>query len=328
MTFGRFLKEKAGALIVFAVCAAIYAATFALYHFPLQAVLYPTYFCALILLGTFFYAYQREKKKHQQFTLLAKLPENLLESLEEYQTQTDEDYQEILTLLQEKRRQENQENHDRFTDAMDYFTTWAHQIKTPIAAMRLRLENEDSAFSRGVSEDLFRIESYVEMVLTYLRLGDGSSDYVFRKTDLDAVIKGCLRKYAGQFIGRGIRLVYEPVDLDVITDEKWFAFVLEQLLSNALKYTQQGSVTIEKSDADTLVIRDTGIGIAAEDLPRIFEKGYTGRNGRFDKKASGLGLYLCKRICDNLGVIIRAESAVGEGTSISLHFDRKKRIIE
>ena len=114
----------------------------------------------------------------------------------------------------------------------------------------------------------------------------------------------------------------------MVSDEKWLSFVMEQLLSNALKYTQQGSVTIEMRGSDTLCIRDTGIGIAAEDLPRIFEKGYTGYNGRMDKRASGLGLYLCKRICDNLGIKITAESVLGEGTSFYLKFDLDQKFLE
>lgn len=328
MSFGRYLRERAGTLLVFLICALIYFVTFALYHFPLNAILYPTYLCALILLGTLFLRFLKAKKKHEEFETLQKLPATLLESLEGYQTQEDEDYLEILRLLQEKRMSENQDSLNRFRDAMDYFTTWVHQIKTPIASMRLRLEKEDSAFSRGVAEDLLRIEGYVEMVLTYLRLDQGTSDYVFRACELDEVIKGSLRKYAGQFIGRGIRLSYEPLAMNVVTDEKWLAFVLEQLLSNALKYTQEGSVAIEKCGEDKLCIRDTGIGISAQDLPRIFERGYTGQNGRLDKRASGLGLYLCKRICENLNIKIWVQSDVGEGTTIFLAFDEENKIFE
>ena len=178
--------------------------------------------------------------------------------------------------------------------------------------------------ARTLLEDLFRIEQYVEMVLTYMRLGSDSTDYVFRECELDGVIKGCLRKFASQFIGRSLRLSYEGTEQTVVTDEKWLAFVLEQLLSNALKYTTQGGITITVSEGSVIAIQDTGFGIAAEDLPRIFEKGYTGYRGREDKRASGIGLFLCKKICDNLGVKIWAESKIGEGTTMFLDLSQKK----
>ena len=214
----------------------------------------------------------------------------------------------------------------KYSDMIDYYTVWAHQIKTPIASMRLQLQNEDSSLSRRLSADLFRVEQYVEMVLTFLRLDSDSSDYLIREYDLDAIIRSAVKKFAGEFIGRKLKLVYEPVNVKVITDEKWLSFVVEQVLSNALKYTYAGSITITLEPEKKLCIRDTGIGIAPEDLPRIFENGYTGCNGRSDKKASGIGLYLCKRICTNLGHKITAASVVDEGTVICI--DLSQRTLE
>ena len=118
-----------------------------------------------------------------------------------------------------------------------------------------------------------------------------------------------------------------PSDLKVVTDEKWLLFVIEQVLSNSLKYTKQGSISVFVNDNQELCIKDTGIGIAPEDLPRIFENGYTGCNGRNDKKASGIGLYLCKRICKNLGHEITASSVLGKGTTIKINLNQKKIFI-
>ena len=216
----------------------------------------------------------------------------------------------------------------RHQDTVDYYTTWVHQIKTPIAAMGLILQQEDTEDSRRLSEELQRIEQYVDMVLTYLRLGSGDTDYVFAKVDLDKLLRGCIRKYAGQFIRRHLTLDYQSVDCRVLTDEKWLAFVVEQVLSNALKYTREGSVSIYLEPPCILCIRDTGIGIAPEDLPRIFEKGYTGYNGRSDKKATGLGLYLCRQICDRLKSTITAQSAPGEGTTIRIGLGREVLEVE
>lgn len=248
----------------------------------------------------------------------------VLDLFPERYTVEGEDYQRIIGLLQQEYRELENRMNMRYSDMVDYYTVWVHQIKTPIASMRLNLQNEDSPLSRKVSEDLFRIEQYVEMVLCYLRLDSDATDYVFREYDLDEIVKPVVRKFAGQFISRKLRLNYQPLDVKVITDEKWLAFVIEQVLSNALKYTRTGGITIEMERPKTLCIRDTGIGIAAEDLPRIFERGYTGYNGRRDKKASGIGLYLCKRICRNLGHIITASSSLDSGTVIRIRLDQVK----
>ena len=140
--------------------------------------------------------------------------------------------------------------------------------------MRLQLQGEDSESNRELLDELQRIEQYVEMVLTYLRLDAGATDYVLKQYDLDDILRQAVRKYASQFIRKKIRLVYEPLSCKVLTDEKWFLFVIEQVLSNALKYTRSGEISITLEAPKTLCIRDTGIGIAPEDLPRIFEMGF------------------------------------------------------
>ena len=237
---------------------------------------------------------------------------------------TGADYQQIIRLISEEHNSYCTDINRRYSDMTDYYTVWVHQIKTPIASMRLHLQNEDTALSRKLSADLFRIEQYVEMVLTFLRLNSKSSDYVIKEYDLDSIIRQTVKKFAGEFIVRKLSLVYEPLNTTVLTDEKWLSFVIEQVLSNALKYTPAGSISITLEPYKRLCIRDTGIGIAAEDLPRIFENGFTGYNGRSDKKASGIGLYLCKLICTNLGHTIKAESIVDEGTVISIDLARTK----
>ena len=211
---------------------------------------------------------------------------------------------------------------------IDYYTVWAHQIKTPIAAMRLTLQNEDTPLTRKLTNDLYRIEQYVEMVLTFLRLNSDSTDYVFKEYNLDNIVKSAVKRFSSEFIGRKLRLIYDPLNTSVITDEKWLSFVIEQVLSNALKYTPSGSITISLVGEKTLRIEDTGIGIAPLDLPRIFENGYTGINGRTDKKASGIGLYLCRRVCNNLGHTITANSTVDVGTAIDIDLTQTKLEME
>ena len=151
---------------------------------------------------------------------------------------------------------------------------------------------------------------------------------MIREYELDGIVRQAVRMYASVFIRKKLRLIYEPLELKILTDEKWLLFVISQVLSNALKYTPSGTVTIYKKEPQTLCIKDTGIGIAPEDLPRIFEKGYTGSNGRADKKASGIGLYLCRRICTNLGHKITVHSVPGEGTEVCIYLERVDLEIE
>lgn len=205
-------------------------------------------------------------------------------------------------------------------EKQDFFALWAHQIKTPIAAMHLLLQSEETD-TADCRQELFKIENYVEMALNYLRFEEMSNDLVLERNSLEALVRQTVKKYAFVFIHNHIAIKLGDLGYRVLTDEKWFCFVLEQILSNALKYTRQGSVTIfaEKDDEGIrLTIRDTGIGIRSEDLPRIFEKGFTGYNGRMDKKASGLGLYLCKGICEKLGHRIEVFSTEGKGTDMCI----------
>ena len=230
---------------------------------------------------------------------------------------TDTDYADIIDALRREAIEIGERALADQRDTIDYYTVWAHQIKTPIASMRLALQSEDSGLSRRLSLELSRIEQYVDMVLVYLRLGSDSGDYVFRKYALDDIVRRSIRRFSGDFITKKLRLEYSPTNKVIVTDEKWLGFVIEQILSNSLKYTQSGSVGIYM-EGERLIIKDTGIGISPDDLPRIFEKGYTGINGRTDMRASGIGLYLCRRVCEKLSIDISADSVPGAGTSIIL----------
>lgn len=322
--FFQYLHSKRRLVWLFLACCLIFLGSFCLYHLPLEAVLYPALLCGG--LGTIFCLrdFFRVRRAHQALQTIRTLTDAMAEALPPAQTILEGDYQQLLTqLTREHQDWQNQASLD-YADMVQYYTLWAHQIKTPIASMRLHLQNEDSPLSRKLSADLRRIEQYVEMVMTFLRLGSDSTDYVFRELDLDKLVRGAVRKFSTEFIARKLALNYAPLNTTVVTDEKWLSFVLEQVLSNALKYTPAGSITISLVGEKTLRIQDTGIGIAPEDLPRIFENGYTGCNGRADRKASGIGLYLCKRICQNLGHTITASSEVDIGTTIDIDLFQHK----
>ena len=326
--FWQYLRQRRRIFIVGTVFCIIFAVSFLLYHMPIGAVIYPTLLCAALGILIMVFDFLRVKREHEALNSIRSIVDVTAESLPKMDDIKDEDYQQILRLLSEEHNDYRTQTNRKYSDMIDYYTVWAHQIKTPIASMRLHLQNEDSALSRTLTSDLHRIEQYVEMVLTFLRLNSESTDYVIKEYDLDKIVKQAVRKFSSDFIGRKLSLVYEPLNTTVITDEKWLSFVIEQVLSNALKYTPAGSITITLENEKTLRIRDTGIGIAPEDLPRIFENGYTGYNGRTDKKASGIGLYLCKRICNNLGHTIIARSIVDVGTTIDIDFTQTKLEVE
>ena len=237
-----------------------------------------------------------------------------IDELPEATNQSEEDYQKLIKVIhQDKIDLITQKDHD-YEEMMEYYTLWAHQIKTPIAAMRLLLSDKEES---ECEEELFKIEQYVEMVLTYLKMDHQGNDFQFEFVDIDSCIKQCIRKYAKLFIRKKLQLNYEARSLQVLTDEKWLCFVIEQLLSNAIKYTPSGYVNIEVKD-EMLIIEDSGIGIQKEDLPRVFEKGFTGYNGRKDKKSSGIGLYLVKQVCNRLGHKISIESELGKYTRVMI----------
>ena len=204
-------------------------------------------------------------------------------------------------------------------DSLHYYTLWVHQIKTPIAAMRLVLEQDNSPEHDLIKQELFKIETYAEMALQYIKLQDIADDLVIEHCDLNTIVHSAVKEYSLLFILRKLQLQLEPLDSNIVSDQKWLLFIIKQLLSNSLKYTKEGGIHIYMEDG-CLVIADSGIGIRSEDLPRICEKGYTGYNGRVDQRASGIGLYLSKCAADALSIELSFESIVGQGTTVRLRF--------
>lgn len=326
--FRLYLRAQRRGMLFWGFCCLIFTVSFALYGLPLGAVLYPAALCAaaggIILLLSL----RKSRAVCQELSLMQHHPADLPDELPAAQSPQEQAYQALLLALHTDRQKLKSDMNARYHDMTEYYTVWAHQIKTPIAAIRLALQNEDTPLSRRLTGEVGRVEQYVQMALTYLRLGSDSSDYVIRSCALDDIVRPAVRRFAGEFIQRKIQLNYQMLNYTVITDEKWLGFVVEQVLSNALKYTPQGSVSIYMEPEGVLCIRDTGIGIAPEDLPRVFEKGYTGYNGRSHRKASGLGLYLCREILTRLGHSVSAESQVDHGTTIRIDLRQHKTMQE
>ena len=317
-----YLKKNIKVYILFVVFIAIFFIMFYLYNLPLEALIYTGSFCFLASVIASFSDFVNYRESYKKLKFLEK---NILNDLEDLPKSLDiriDYYHKIIEKLYEELEKLTQENRQKNTDMVDYYSMWVHQIKTPIAAMNFLLDNEE-VDRKILQQELFKIERDVEMVLTYIRLDSISSDYVITKIDLDEVVKDSVKKYATIFINKKIKLNYVSHETMVISDKKWLSFAFEQILGNSVKYSSAGGEIIIETCENKLVIEDKGMGIKEEDLPRIFEKGFTGFNGRYEKKSSGLGLYLCKKTLDKLGHHIEISSKVGEGTRIEIAFPKE-----
>lgn len=216
-------------------------------------------------------------------------------------------------------------------DMEQYYNIWVHQIKTPISGMNVLLQSMEPTEEVGeLQNQLFSVEQYVDMALQYQKIKSTTNDFSFAEIPLNKVIRENIRKYARLFIAKKLAVRYEETALRVLTDEKWISFVLGQIITNAVKYSDKGSITISayEDECNTyLSVKDEGIGISPEDLPRVFERGYTGYNGRADKKSTGIGLFLCKSVTRMLGHKIQISSEPGKGTEVTIIFS-KQRITE
>ena len=290
-----FLREYLSFWLMTIVFTAVFGVVFYLYDMKIEAVVYAFGICAAIGLTALVVSFVRFVIKRRK---IMQIYDNI--------AITDEDFPEIRSPIEgeyimmiEKLREINRENSTVYqnerSEALDYYTTWVHQIKTPISVMQMILQREDTEEHRELSAELFRIEQYAQMALGYVRLDSNSRDLVIKELDLDEVIRQSVRRYAGQFIRKRLVLKYGGTDIKVLSDEKWLAFIIEQFLSNAVKYT---------------------------------EKGFTGYNGRENSKSTGLGLYLCKKTADMLGHRIWAESDIGHGSTFFIDLHRDKLEVE
>ena len=224
--------------------------------------------------------------------------------------------------------QKKSDAENRYNDLVDYYTLWVHQIKTPIAASKLLVsEVTDRQLKQQLEQEIFKIDSYTNLVLQYLRLESFHDDLVLKKENIEDLVKEVIRKYAIFFIQKGLSVNLHDLDRSIVTDKKWLLVVIEQILSNSLKYTNEGGIEIYMEDQE-LCIKDTGIGIKNSDQLRVFERGFSGYNGRMTQQSSGLGLYLTQKISQELGHQIRIESELGQGTTVRIKFAEVNLLIE
>lgn len=331
-----YIRRHRLGIFMYVLFCIIFAVVLFLYQMPMEPAVYAIGLCMTLAVIVLAADSVRYRRKVETLTWQLEAVKEGTEKLPESEDEVEQLYQRLLENAQIERTCQVGDILQEKSEMTDYFTLWTHQIKTPIAAMYLLLQQEIPEQDRSqeihfmkqyfiqkreIESELFKIEQYVEMVLQYLRLNSSVNDFVLQEYELDGMVRQAVRKYAPMFIRRKLSLHYEPLQVKAVTDEKWLTFVLEQILSNAIKYTSAGDIFV-RMEGGCLVVEDTGIGILPEDLPRIFDKGYTGYNGRSDKKASGIGLYLVKKILEKLGHKILIESEPGKGTKVKL-LDRK-----
>lgn len=304
-----------------------YVVVSALMHISLEGVWYSSYIGICVGLWLLVFDFRHYLKQYKAIYSTYESRQCSLCFLPPTRSLIEESYHEVIEAFYNDLRALKSKMHRQTKDANDYYTMWTHQIKTPIAAMHLILQKQKSNFQEAreremvsqLEEELYRVDQYANMALQYLRLESMSQDLLLKSYELSDIVTEALKKLAVCFMNKKISISVESFSHQVVTDEKWLQFVIEQIISNSIKYTKVGGITIGM-EAERLCISDTGIGIQKEDLPRIFERGFTGYNGRMDKKSTGIGLYLCKQVVSKLGHTVEVRSEVGVGTTFYIGF--------
>lgn len=320
--FFRYLLERKWYILLVAFFNIIYMLTFWLYDIKIDDALYPMNLTGFVLTLSAFVDFYIYKRKNIELENMKNYIDEVIDLMPDTTILFEEKYQELLEILYARKNNDIMSLKQQKKDITEYLTVWTHQIKTPLTALGLMIQRDD--IDKGhMLKRIFEVEQYLDMMLQYIRLEGEGNDFVFEEHFVKSMVNQAVKYYARIFIYKKISL---NIDIDenirIVTDEKWLVFVIKQILSNALKYTSEnGKISIRcvkdnlnNYDSIDIIIEDNGMGIAAEDLPRIFERGYTGYNGHKDKKSTGIGLYLSKKIMEMLGGEIFIESEIKQGT--------------
>ena len=329
--FCSYLYTQRRAAAAWALTAGVFGAVTALYGLPREPFGYASLLSAVLAAAVLAAGWPDWSRRCRAAEALADQPRSRSLTLpppEGGETGQEAAYQKALRSLADALADQTLDARARQDDGLDYFTMWAHQVKTPLAAMRLLLQAGGELPRAELERELFQTERYVGMAMEYLRLGGETNDLVLKRTPLDPIIRHSLRRFARMFILKKLTLHYDGTDAAPVADGKWTGFILEQLLSNAIQYTPEGGTVTVTAGPRTLTVEDNGAGIRPEDLPRIFEKGYTGCTGHDRPESSGLGLYLCARAAGKTGCTLSAQSEPGRGTAVTLTFPPEQTLYE
>jgi len=322
-------------IIIFIVQTALMSGIMFLNGVPGPEIIYGICLVVFIVLTAIVYGGYKYYNDYRYLKIIEKNIGISINRLPDPEDCIEEEYQQLIKNLSDSFNAELNKNARTLRDIEEYYTLWIHQIKTPIAAMKVLLQEKTGGIDVSYEQaQLFNIEQYADMALQYMRLGSETTDFLIKKVNVHKITKEAVHKYARMFINKKIKLDFQDFNILVVSDEKWLGFVIGQILSNAVKYTHKGYVSIYMETGlyrnkdgiaeAALVIQDTGIGINSADLPRICEKGYTGYNGHEDKISTGIGLYLCSKTLKKLSHRMEISSEEGKGTKVKILFNMEE----
>lgn len=291
----QYIYSKKNELLIIALILLLFLIVFYLFDFMFRAYLLSISIIIIIYMIYFithFFTFIDEKNKTKQIEILEKRIQQLKNKQNSYQEEIE-----------------------------SYFLLWVHQIKIPITASKLLLERKDENNKEEILQEIIQIDNYTNLALNYLKIMNESTDMSFKEIELDTIIQNIIKRYAMIFIHNKTKLHYEKMESIVLTDPKWSTIMVEQILNNSLKYAKGNDIYIYfDRGTNELVIHDTGIGISESDLPKIFDKGYSGFNGMLDEKSSGVGLYIVSKISRRLNQKVSVDSKLNEYTIFKIKF--------
>ncbi|WP_406541867.1 sensor histidine kinase [Clostridium ljungdahlii] len=328
MSIGEFIKDKMAVIscnmLMFIVLSVIMLAI------NVNFIIIVLFFCIWFLPLISYMALEFIKYKNyydEIDSILEKLDKKYLlpEVIKEANFIEGEKLNSILKVVSRNMHENVKYYKDMQADYREYIETWVHEIKMPIASTKLILENNQNEVTNKIDFQMDRIEGFVEQVLYYSRSNNVSKDYIIKQINLDNAVRNAVKRNYRDFIHKKIKLDIKDIDEIVYTDGKWVEFIINQIIGNSIKYLSNKEPMIiiysaKKANLVMLTIEDNGVGIVDRDINRVFEKGFTGENGRKFSKSTGMGLYLCEKLCSKLGLKISINSDINKGTKVTLIF--------
>ena len=327
MKFSDYITDRIVSVVCFVISEGLVFGLLWLVEVPMVFIIFTEIIFLLFFLASLIWDYHRRSGYYNRLLqLLDRLDEKTL-LMEIAERPGFLDAKIVSYILKQNNKYQNDkiaEMQKQSRDYRDFLDTWVHEIKTPITSARLIIENEKNPTTLKIEDELRKIDNFVELVLYYARSSDVEKDFKVENTTLKALVSTALKTYSKPIIQAGGRIHMDGMDIPVCADSKSCSFIIGQVISNAIKYRQEEFCLEFRSKVQknriALLIHDNGIGISKADLSRVFDKGFTGENGRRFSKSTGIGLYLCKKLCDRMNIAISISSEKGQGTTVALYF--------